>query len=88
MRDFFEIVAPVVIYVGAVVVSIALFSVFAFFMIIATMGTGPLTSDPPPEHIAWLPILIALIIWLALQWGVLRLHRLLISALDRFALRQ
>jgi hypothetical protein len=88
MRDFFDFVGRIVIYVGTLCVTFALFSVFAFFMIIATRGTGPLTSHPPPEHIAWLPILIGLIIWSALQWGILRLHRLLISALDRFALRQ
>lgn len=88
MRDFFDFVGRIVIYVGTACVTIALFTVFALFIIVGTMGTGPFTSDPPREHIDWLPILIALMIWLALQWGILRLHRLLISALERFALRQ
>ena len=43
MRDFFEIVAPVVVYVGTVVVTIVLFSLLAGFFV---LGNGGFTSEP------------------------------------------
>lgn len=87
MRDFLDMVARIAVYAGTVGATVILLAAVSASVIFGTFGTGGFTADTLPDHTPWLGIAIALTIWLALQWGVLRLHRMLISALDRFALR-
>ena len=56
---------------------------FGFAPLIAVGGTGGFTSDPPPEHPAWVGLILCLGLWAVLQWGLIRLHRYLLAWVDR-----
>ena len=76
MRGFVGAVA--LFLVGAVFVS-------TFLMIyVGIVGTGPFTTDPPPNHIPWVGIAIVLAITAALEglivWGWRALKRVLDAA--------
>lgn len=51
--------------------------------VIAIGGTGGFTSTPAPDDPAWGGLFILIGVGTTMLWGLIRLRRLLISALDR-----
>ena len=71
------------VYAVTGVLMILLAGVFGFAALIAIGGTGGLTSSPPPDHPAWIGLVVVLCLWAGLQWCIIRLHRHVMGLLNR-----
>ena len=71
------------VYVFAGGATLVIAAVFGFAALIAVGGTGGFTSDPLPEHPAWIGLVLSLSLWAGLQWALVRLHRYILAVLDR-----
>lgn len=88
MSSSADLIARLAINIVAATLSALLVALTAAGSFIAVAGTGGFTSDPRPEHPAWLGLLMLISFALASQWGLLRLRRALMSVLDRAAQRK
>lgn len=88
MPPLADFVARGATYLLTACATILIAAFFAFAILVGFGGTGGFTSTPPPDRPAWLGIMLCVGIWAVLQWGVLRLHRILLSALDRVSIRK
>ena len=78
-----ELLLRGLVYAFTALMTLLLFGLFGFAALIAIGGTGGLTSSPPPEHPAWVGLAITIYLWAVLEWCIVRLHRILLSVLDR-----
>ena len=79
----FELIVRGAVYAFTGLATLVLLGAFGFAALIAIGGTGAFTSSPPPEHPAWMGLVVVLCLWAVFQWCVIRLQRYLLTALDR-----
>ena len=60
--------------------------IFIAFAIVGYGGTGPLTTDPPPNGPAWIGLLLVTVLFVIFEWGAWVARRKLLSAWENLTL--